>query len=106
MTTVRSESPNIIRIGLQLLIVRLIASQDTYNRVLYRKMCRIDKQVFPAYAEQLIDCLKLTEKKSSNYRNAETESGVIVAEYPIMRPYYMQVYRMVKKHRGKCGLIQ
>lgn len=106
MSVVRAESPHVVRIGLKLFFARLFLPQDRYNKYVYNQSCTIDKLAFPAYAETLIECLKLTKKKSVKYKNSDSESGVIVAAYPIFRPYYKMVYDQVRKHRGKCGLLQ
>ena len=100
----KAESQHIIVIGVKLFFARLLLPQDRYNKFLYNQIAKVDIDALPYYSGMLVDCIKLTKKKSQNFRNSDGEAGVIVSQCNLLRPFYRDVYVVVKKHRIKYGL--
>jgi hypothetical protein len=101
----KAESSHIVIIGVKLFFARLFLPQEKYNKFLSHEAVKIDRNALPYYSGLLVDCIKLTKKKSANFRNANSEADVIIALYPVFRPFYRDVYVVVSLHRKKCGLI-
>lgn len=101
---VQKESHGIILIGIKLAFARMLMSQRRYNHYLNKQIKTISDDSFPLYATQLIDCIKLTKKTSSNYKNIKSEVDAILQQFQRFKPYYREVMVAVKVHRQKYNL--
>ena len=101
---VRAQSLSIVLLGIKLFFVRILYDHDSYNRYLHNQMRKINKDLLPSFSGLLADCIKLTKKRSANFKTSDNEAGTIISLYPLFRPYYHDVYVVVKEHRRKKGL--
>ena len=101
---IKQQASKVLLIGIKLAVLRWLP-QRTYNRYLYSQMLKIDDDAFYYYVPNLLECIKLTKRHSSGYRNAHFEIEMVLNDMPLLKPYYNQVSNIVKKHRIKSRLI-
>lgn len=101
---VRKESFNIVALGIKLAFCRIFMSQSKYNKYLKEQINDLNDSTFRLYATQLLECIKLTKKRSIIFKNSYKETDVILAQFPRFKSYQKHLFKYVKEHRIKNRL--
>lgn len=102
---IRQDSAKVILMGVSLIFFRLLLPAKYYNKIVYKMICGLSPINKKLHVENFIDTFRLTKKRSAGFRNSYKEADAMVSNMPLLKPYYKNVYGIVREHRLKHKLM-
>lgn len=103
----KSESGSIAVASGKLMVAQMIpfTSRAVYERLLNELFACMNEETLKTYLPQIGDFLHLKKKDSVAYKDSGAETNAILDTFMRLRPYRMHVFKAVREHRQKVGLV-